>query len=211
MAFYRNLFPNLTGSDFLAPSASNTSSTQEFVYDWAQHGNTDRLPLNKLPELPLAHVFTYTDPSTAGTTATPRTGAQALDAFVSAYDAATAGDLFVALNPGDLAIITYVPDNGAPSTTAITQQLYVGAMVAAGGTPSASDFRTISPEASTAVNSLFANADSNIILSAMSDGTELTGAQTGSLHIRLDGTLADITSISPESGGDLTFGNTIDN
>ncbi len=211
MANYRNLFPNLTDSDFLAPGSSITNANEAKIYDWAQHGtdgaNLIKIPLSKLPDLELSHVFTFNDPATTGSASTPRTDVNALDAFRAAYDAATSGtdpsNLFVNLNPGDLVIVTFIPDNAQASVTDVSEFLYVGAQVNAGAAIPGSgdtDFTRIVQSSADAVNSIATQGATDTNITLFRDGGSEIGAdgsaQTGMVEIRLDTALKGITGIN---------------
>lgn len=175
MANYRNVFPNLTGADFLAAASSATNANEAYVYDWAQHGNTDRLPANKIPNIAIGdvHVILLTNAQTADDGGTPAIS-DVVTLLNSAAGAALNLDVF---HEGDTAIVTGTTSTG---TTGDTLTLIYVTGGEAGKTPGsgagfiAGDFRQIATSATGGVTSL--TADNSLTVSA----------STGAVTINLD-------------------------
>ncbi len=192
MAQFRNLFPNLTGDDFLAPASSIPSNiaNEAKISLWAQHGDDTIIPASKLPNISIGEVhpiqLTATD---AAPTATN------LVAFLNAFAGtptiiATEGDVFIVTGAGTESanVVTYLYTNATDKSfgSAVTN-----------GTAVNGDFHQI--------------ASSAAGVSAITGGVNLTnngGNTTGSVTLDLDATLVDITSIAPATGLDLTIGST---
>ncbi len=198
MAFYRNLFPNLTDSDFLAPSVSNSSTTQEFAYNWAQHGNTDTIPADKLPDISYGDTWTYS-------------GADFdLAAFITSWNgAATTGTAFptglnndqadgsLALHNGDVIIIT----DTTPDPDLVATYLYTGSQSYLGGNDS-----TRSPGGSAADSVDVASGNFHQISTSASGVSGIIGGNSigvtgsGTITVNLDDSIhaSDGTDTTPK-------------
>ena len=225
MANLGNLFPNLTGDpsvnatlgDFITAvgtvitddnrTQDEKDAGRQKVDNWARHGSQETIPFYRLPDFEISSTFTYTDPDLTGTSATPRTPALALDAFILAFDAATTGPLFADMHAADHVLITYTPDGANTADTSVAHYIYVGADVLAGGTLSAGDFRLVN-EAQAGVTTLAkgTNDDSNIIISTTAGGNDISAPTAGDLFVRLDKSLAEIESINIADSTAFTIG-----
>ena len=190
MANYRQLFPNLTDADFLAPGVPKTNGNANYVVDWAEHDNTDHIPYSKLPDLS-SNGLQSADFSAAGAT-----DVTALAAYVASFNANaaqagvsnyTAGQT---LTPGDTLVLTVTDTTPATPTVTTFSFIFVGdgtdTPVTADGTATIAvgEFRDIT-SSSHGVISIQAGAGIQL------SGTESNGSFFG------DVTIASTPSIAP--------------
>ena len=213
MANFSTLFPNLQDNlDFAQADGSVFSGTgagsSNKVIHWAQSDDTSIIPLSKLPNFDLSNTHTFSDTTSTGTATTNRTEAQALAAFIAAYeDQANIAD-FENINAGDIVIIQYIPDGADSTTTAVAEYIYASGTPGQPGTAGTAvvpaSFSAVQQAAATAVNTLQASSTSNLLLNV--DGSaDSTTALSGMLQIDLDPTLAGITSINATGAGALSL------
>ena len=184
MANYRQLFPNLTDADFLAPGAAKTNGNANYIVDWAEHDNTDRIPYAKLPDLSsnVLHTYTFTQ-------ADPSSDAAGLASYVASFNAnavQTGGSGYTAgatIAPGDTLVLTVVDSDttSGGDTGATYSFIYVGASktAAAGVLPAndiaVGDFRDIS-DSHHGVTSI--TAGSGIMVAGVEDDGQFYGNVT---------------------------------